>query len=154
MSCTCNEKPWFPFKVRAKVGEFERIISFKPGFICEVEGPRSHGRHGVEMLWTLVGEKGAVQFLFFTGWEPDYEYPSQDKTDWSMPADLGYHSPRPMYEDQVSNGTDCPFLPPGSTCYYDGSGLNAIEAWKVFVREGEEALWEHLTHYYRSVFSN
>ena len=154
--CSCNSKPFFPAKVKAKVGDFERVITFRPGFVCENIGKSyGHGRHGMELLFLLKGEKGAMQFLLYTGWGPDWEEFSQPNGIshlFPMPADLGYHSPKPMYEGQepVLDGEDCPWL--GVPCYYDGSGLAANAAFKVLVQGGEEALWDFLEEAYKSRF--
>ena len=93
-----------------------------------------YGQHCVDMTFYVKGPKGTVQFKLFTGWYPRI-IPTPD-TLWQelcaplqveehenpLPADLGYHSPVPMYEGQQLY--DCTLLPEGK-CYYDGSGLNA-----------------------------
>lgn len=48
--------------------------------------------------------------------------------------DLGYHSRRPMYDDQSIHQESCDWLD-GAPCYYDGSSLN-----------GERFLQDFLTH--------
>lgn len=149
--CSCGKRPFFPAKVRAKVGDFERVITFMPGFRCELTGPRSHGRHGMDMLWLLIGEKGTVQFKLFTGWEPNWV--SHAKCDFGpMPADLGYHSKTPRYEGQSLMDGECPWT--GGPCYYDGSGLCADDAFKVFVSEGEDALWALMEETYQQTFED
>lgn len=152
--CTCNQRPFFPAKVRAKAGEFERIITFRQGFVCEkyLANPNDmsgHGRHGMDMLFLLVGERGVIQFLTFIGWQPDWEY-RVGKESWTMPADLGYHAREPQYEGQLAQD-DCPWL--GDKCYYDGSGLRANDVFQVFVRDGEEALWAFLESEYKERFA-
>jgi len=67
-----------------------------------------------------------------------------------LPADLGYHSPNPMYDGQESMGA-CQYLD-GKTCYYDGSGLDAEEIYKVLVEKGSDAVWEELEKYYVETF--
>jgi hypothetical protein len=57
-----------------------------------------------------------------------------------------------MYEDQRDRG-DCAYLD-GRPCYYDGSGLNAEDAFDVFTDEGEEALWTFLERYYEATFND
>ena len=129
--CNCNDTPYFPAKVRATVDGFERIISFKSGYVCPGQGGSSHGRHGMDLIFV------------FTGWCPDWDRfmsPAQfEKQLGVMPADIGYHSPTPMYKNQLDVG-NC--LWTGSAhCYSDGSALNAADA-----------LWQHLADYYRATF--
>ena len=66
-----------------------------------------------------------------------------------LPADLGYHSPKPRYEDQ-SAMDDCDIL--GGECYYDGSGLNAERVYERLLREGDQGVWLALEGYYEDVF--
>ncbi len=66
------------------------------------------------------------------------------------PTDLGYHSPEPRYEGQTSMGA-CEALG-GKECFYDGSGLNAYDAFGVLVAEGSEGLWKFLEKYWHDVF--
>jgi hypothetical protein len=90
-----------------------------------------------------------------------------------LPADLGYHSPGPMYEGQepirhiyksmkVVDGVMippiygdpviCPYLEGDVPCYYDGSGLNAQDIYKILIRDGIEAVWAELKDYHESTF--
>lgn len=55
--CCCGDV-YYPAKVRASVNGFERCITFRPGYICPQSGGNSHGRHGMEMLFMLKGDKG------------------------------------------------------------------------------------------------
>lgn len=71
-----------------------------------------------------------------------------------MPADIGYHSPRPLQEyeepDKPSQKS-CEFLG-GAPCWYDGSGANAQGVFDKFVAGGEEALWEEMERWYKMTF--
>lgn len=108
----------------------------------------------------LKGEKGAVQFVVYTGWhlphvtkELDQKPVYRDRPHLlchPMPADLGYHSPIPQYEGQRPMEGVCQEL--GGTCYYDGSGLNAERVFEVLLREGSDGVWRELEEYYTSVF--
>ena len=103
------------------------------------------------MHFVLKGPKGAVQFLLFTGWQLPHVLEEWKERKFSievMPADLGYHSPKPMYDDQRPM-PDCEYLD-GLPCYYDGSTLNAERPYKVLTEQGEDALWEFLKDYYKS----
>lgn len=119
----------------------------------------SHGIHGVEIIFLSKGEKGVVQFVIFSDWraqrkEADrIEYRNIVKWggDYFMVADLGYHSPVPLYEGQPVSSKRCEYLG-GKPCYYDESGLNAVDAMYSLVNGGDEGLWEFLDAYYESVF--
>jgi hypothetical protein len=43
-----------------------------------------------------------------------------------LPFDVGYHSPKPMFEGHESMDGACSTLD-GKPCYYEGGGLRAIE---------------------------
>ena len=104
----------------------KRVLHFEPGFdcirfeckhgskICKPGGGGSHGRHGLQMRWVVLGDKGAVQFLLMTGWsvEPGEfgnEFRQSTSELYPMPSDLGYHSLVPHYEGQPSRG-ECEYL--------------------------------------------
>jgi hypothetical protein len=127
-----------------------------------------YSQHCVDMVWMLKGPLGIVQFRLFTGWSvrviglptldwqelsmsrPRYHSPEEhEAVSAPMPADIGYHSPKPMYEDQTS--MKCELLPQGQ-CYYDGSTLNADRYFAILVHEGGEALWKALEEYYHERF--
>lgn len=124
----------------------------KPGF------GGSHGCHGLNILFVSQGQEGAVQFLMFTGWIPQYAEQSsigvrsiRESGLHMMPADLGYHSKTPRYEGQNKIQEACEFCD-GQPCYYDGSSLNANDAMYALVNGGDDALWRFLDAYYASVF--
>lgn len=139
---------------------FERIVEFTPAHDCirlpcrwgkETCAPGKGGSHGigaVDMRMVLKGSKGAVQFLLSTGWY--MEETPRSSSMGPLASDLGYHSPKPMYEEQTTMGP-CPYLD-GADCYYDGSGLNADAVFDIMRREGGEAVWKALEGYYRSTF--
>jgi hypothetical protein len=148
----------------------EHIIKFEQGYDCItfecVHGSKqcipggggSHGRHGLSIRFVSKGDSGAVQFLLYTGWLPQFAEPSnigcRNVRDWGnsvMPADLGYHSKAPKYEGQDPIDKACEFCD-GQPCYYDGSGLNSYDAMYALVNGGEDALWIFLDSYYQNVF--
>src|SRR3990167_3827031 len=160
-NCKCGEGPYFPAVVRAEVNGYERVISFTPGWVCSVQGGKSHGRHGGSLIFLLREgcredphglEKPAtaVHLIISTGWCPDWVEMRTHQLP-SYPSDLGYHSPEPRYEGQESKD-NCPWL--SGTCYSDGSGINAQEAFGVLVRDGEEALWTCLEKYHQRLFQH
>ena len=139
-------------------GKFERLIMFSPSYD---ERRKGYGIHGMEMRFLVKGPKGAVQFLVFTNWMlPHVKKELLDRVDKGEnlhpclfeghPADLGYHSPKPMYKGQSAMSNDCDVL--GGKCYYDGSGLNAERPFGILVSQGLESLWNFLEEYYGSVF--
>ena len=91
-----------------------------------------------------------------------------------MAADLGYHSPKPMYEghkpmrhiykhmrftapDQFVPGVYgdpviCPYLDGGVPCYYDGSRLQAERVLERLLREGDAGVWQALEELYERTF--
>lgn len=152
--CDCNQCPDFPMKVRANIFGYERIISFKPGFVCSVDwnGPnsgKSHGQHGMDLLFVLKKDKKAIQFRIYTGWGIN-DSRRRDDIRPPMAADLGYHSPTPRYKGHIMMTKNCEII--GGKCYYDGSTLRAIDTFKVLLQQGEEALWGVLEKEHRSVF--
>jgi uncharacterized protein (TIGR02996 family) len=161
-------------RVRTAAG-FVRRVEFAPAYDRRPKkaGDPDYGIHGVDLRLALVGPKGAVQFVLFTNWHlPEVQGSmlehqatrlvagrSRQETVAALgalftplPADLGYHSKRPMYEGQepMGNGEPCDYL--GVPCYYDGSGLGARRPWEALLRGGHEAVWKLLEDEYRDRF--
>lgn len=142
--------------------KFERIVKLRPAYDKRNPEPKKdYGIHGVDLLFVLKGKKGAVQFLVFTGWHLPKVQKELDEKPFNpkfpylfhkpMPADIGYHSPKPMYEDHKPLTKSCKILD-GKPCYYDGSGLQAEKVFEILVREGSEGLWKYLEKYYNATF--
>lgn len=131
---------------------------------CHPGSGGSHGVHGLEIGFYVYGDCGVVQFRLSTGWLPQkveknkighLEFKASFKalSDlFPIPTDLGYHAYKPQYEGQTSRST-CKFLG-GKECYYDGSILNANDAFYTLLNGGEEKLFEFLEQYYLCVFEN
>ncbi len=149
----------------------EHIIRFEAGFncikfecrygseSCKPGSGGSHGKHGLQIRFVSKGDAGAIQFVIYTGWIPQFVKPSQTHVrnidDWGshmMPADLGYHSKTAKYNGHKPIDDTCEFCD-GLPCYYDGSGLNAYDAMYALVNGGDIALWIFLDAYYESVFN-
>jgi len=151
----------------------EHIVRFERGYDCmKFEcinrskkcfpgSGGSHGKHGLAIRFVSKGVDGAVQFLLYTGWLP--QFAEKDSIgyrfiwDWGsglgfMPADLSYHSKVARYEGQDHVQDSCEFCD-GKPCYYDGSGLNASDAMYALVNGGDKALWEFLDAYYENIFN-
>jgi hypothetical protein len=106
------------------------------------------------MLFTLIGEHGAVTFMLFTGWHlphvvEEYEIKGADILK-PMPADIGYHSPYDMYEGQEPREDVCEYI--GVPCYQDGSALYAQEFYRELVEKGSKGLWKKMIKYYKQQF--
>lgn len=141
----------------------ERKIEFYPAYDKRNTDPnKNYGMGGVTLSFYLIGEKGAIQFVVYTNWhlphvqheidskppkEP-YPYLSHSPT----PADIGYHSYKPMYEGQLPMEGECHLL--GKTCYYDGSGLQAEDVFKILLEGGSEAVWKDMERRYAEQFQN
>lgn len=137
---------------------FEYIVDFEPAWDKTDPDPKKNcGVHGVEMRMVLKGEDGAVQFLLYTSWMLDMVADEVNSfmvpipASAPLPADLGYHSPKPMYDGHEAMGS-CAYLD-GADCYYDGSGLNAQRIWNTLVKEGSNGVWRELREYYKETFN-
>jgi len=137
---------------------YERIIEFTPAYDKRDDDPaKNYGVHGVNLRFVLKGPEGAVQFLLYTNWHlphvaKEWENKPRILTD-PMPADVGYHSPVPMYEDQLIMSETCSYLD-GKPCYYDGSGLMAQDGYEALVSGGGPGIWDYLENYYRATFED
>lgn len=137
-----------------------REVKFTPAYDKRDPDPaKNYGVRGVTLTFYVHGEKGAVQFVIYTNWmtpevqkEIDAQLPD-GRFPWllhePMPADLGYHSRKPLYEDQHGR-SDCDLL--GGECYYDGSTLNAERLMDTLRLEGDEGVWRELEAYYFQTF--
>lgn len=136
--------------------KFECINESK---LCKPGSGGSHGRHGMNIRFISKGEQGAVQFVLYTGWLPQFVSQSnigyREIKDWGhtpIPADLGYHSKSPMYDGQTVIDNSCEWCD-GNPCYYDGSWLNASDAVYSLLNGGDKVLWSFLDGYYKHVFN-
>lgn len=142
----------------------ERIVEFTPAWDWRSPEPeKNYGIHGVELRMVLKGPEGAVQFVVYTNWQLNHvkdEFVKKmlrTREDMTclllpMPADVGYHSPKPTYEgQQPMDGTPCPYLD-GKPCYYDGSGLRAEGVFQIMLTEGSDGVWKFLEKYYDELF--
>lgn len=137
-------------------------IKFTPAYDKRPKKPGDpqYGIHGVTIWFYLKGELGAVQFSLYTNWQlPHVQAEFDAKPPHSqfpymfhepMPTDLGFHSPKPLYEGQTKMSDDCELL--GGTCYYDGSSLNAIPVFDRLRAEGDSGVWAALGEYYTATF--
>lgn len=124
----------------------ERITKLTPAYDKRHKDPKkNYGIHGVDVRMILKGDLGAVQFVLFTNWYLKHI----DKSRWSdymkepLPADLGYHSPKPKYEGHTRITESCEYLD-GKPCYYDGCGVAAGVIYDILLKEGSDGVWEEL----------
>ena len=138
----------------------ERKIYFEPAY--DKRNPdeaKNYGIHGLDIRFVLKGDKGAVQFVIYTNWQlPHVQKELARKATKDnlflylpMPADVGWHSPVPIYQDQEPISEECEYLD-GKPCYYDGSTFHAEKVFDILVAEGDEAVWKYLEDYYNQVF--
>ncbi len=134
--------------------KFTREIRFSKAFDKRNTDPKKNfGIHGMNFRFLLKGPEGIVQFLFYSGiMLPAVADELAEKAmgfrTW-MGADLGYHSPKPVWEGQAE--MPCDLMPTGK-CYYDGSGLQAEVVADAFVSEGEDAVWKYMREFYAYQF--
>lgn len=152
-------------------GDLERRIEFVAGYdhmgFKEDCGGGGHGRHGMELAFILIGPLGAVQWrCVMSNWfpgnidtigtipstEPVSLVPANVRIGDTYAQDLGYHSPKPLWDGQEEYARDDCHLLPGGTCYYDGSGLNAGPVLEAFLSYGPMAVWAALGRYYQETF--
>jgi hypothetical protein len=175
--------------------ELQEITEFFPAYDKRDPNPKkNYGIQGVSMRMLVKGPEGAVQFLLYTNWHlPHVAEEMRKRTAMRLltssslrlfeplPADLGYHSLKPMYEGQKVMGaekfdfdhktilkgatgeisiptmiqtgtfTPCDVLD-GKPCYYDGSSLKAERIFNVLLVEGSAGVWRELRKYYIETF--
>lgn len=122
-------------------------------------GATNYGIGGCTIRFILKGPLGAVQFVIYTDWYPPHVQQAVSATSVIRPmgGDVGYHSPRHMYEGQgaLCGPGECPYVPDGAECFYDGSSLRADE-WvrDILLRGGSDAVWKALEDEYADRFGS
>jgi hypothetical protein len=132
---------------------FEKITKVRLPFDMRNPDPKkNYGIHGLDIWFVLKGPLGAVQYaVTFPVFLPHV----RDELERKDPVysllreirgfDVGYHSPKPMYEGQSE--MECEHLE-GGKCFYDGSSLRSDEWTKeIFSTTGEppeKVLWAML----------
>ena len=137
-------------------------IRFYPAWDKRSSDPhKNYGISSVDLKFMLYGDRGVIQFVIYTGWHlPEVQVeldgraprkPFPYLSHQPMAADLGYHSPVPMYEGQEVVSDNCEYLD-GAPCYYDGSSLAADRVFDCLRREGDEGVWRELEATYADRF--
>ena len=138
---------------------FETIVWVAPAYDRQSEG---YGVGACRITFVLKGPLGAVQFMIGTEWytpsarEHLLNFPHTTKRCLEMKPsgwDVGYHSPKPMYQGHSPMGGTCELVE-GGQCYYDGSGLMAEEWVEGFVSGGTKWLWPRLRSQYAEWFED
>lgn len=137
--------------------KLERIIEITPAFDKRHLDPsKNYGIGSCVIRMVLKGPKGAYQFILDTGWDlphvQEYLVKEHDQPKNycrnPMPADVGYHSSKPMYEGQTQMSGKCEFVE-GGKCYYDGSTLHANSVYLMLLEGGSEKVWQYLEKLYK-----
>ena len=140
----------------------ERIVWVSSGFDKRHTDPKkNYGIGACRITFVLKGAEGAVQFMIGTDWYPpvvqrerrQQRHDFDTRFDKIKPDgwDVGYHSPKPMYEGQTPMERSCELVA-GGVCYYDGSGLRADDWVEQFILGGTPWLWPQLETEYRVRF--
>lgn len=137
--------------------DFTRRVEAEPAFDLRSPDPNhDRGIHGVTLRFIVARDRRAVVFLLFTNWYlPHVAVELADRPDAiallkPIPAEVGYHSPEPLYDGQKLLIEDCPYT--GGACYSDGSFLSAVQAFETLVTGGTTALWAWLDNRWRETF--
>jgi hypothetical protein len=130
--------------------EFERRVVFHPAWDKRDPDPKKDcGIHGVEIVFGLIGAKGAITFTLYTNWDlPEVRPMRSPPRSAPMPADLGRHSYIKLYSCDAKRD-DCDWLAGGKPCYYEGSTLAAEPVFERLLREGDAGVWAALEETYR-----
>ena len=133
----------------------EQRIEWTPAFDRRhADDSKNYGIGSMSIKFLLKGELGTVQFYILSGWYLRHvrkEYKNHPGFADPMGADVGYHSPKPIYDNQSPSEDSCLYLD-GKPCYYDGSGLAADDLFNKFIAEGIDVVWNELEEYYASIF--
>lgn len=148
------------------MSDFERRIKFRPGYnYLHETGPKSRGQHGMEIAFALIGEEGAVSFEFHTMWTPlgvvDEGSTEAVHTDYiaGRYGSRCIHPPsgkavfihwRREFDSYLNGPDECHWLD-GAPCWGDATYSGSDPILADFIKEGEDAVWRHLTEWYEHV---
>ena len=138
-------------------------IIIKPAFDKRNPDPaKDYGIHGCNMIFYLKGPKGVAHFVISTNWHLPHvaEYllaNSLIDLDFKcrffpIPAELGYHSPVPIYKGQSK--TKCNIFEQGYCYYYDGSIDAARKVYRILLTSGSDGTWKKLEEECERHFGN
>jgi len=133
--------------------EFERRTEIRPAFDKRDPDPKkNYGIHGCELCFFLIKDNRAIQFIIYTDFHLSHvREEMREKPHWgSMGADVGYHSPEPMYDGQNAMGKDCHLIE--GPCYYDGSSLQAEDMFNLLCEKGSDEVWKEMEKNWNDFF--
>ncbi len=152
------------------LGPYETVVHYEPGKTDQPELRDYMNRTG-RLTWQLRGHHGTVTFVLMPGWyTPDDERqlrqalgPMQNTMPAApnipFPIDLGIHWKTPLYKDDqakprdVTGQDNCQYLD-DSPCYYDGTGLGAMDMFAAMTRKGNEGIWPGLVNRYEGTLDS
>jgi hypothetical protein len=132
-----------------------REIEFSPAYDKRNVDGKNYGIHGVDIKFLIRNDKGVIQFVIYTDWHLPHvieELKFGIYRPHTFGADLGYHSPKPLYEGQTMLTDNCHYL--NGPCYYDGSGLQAEEMYQQLIAEGSKSVWKSLEEIHKERFGD
>jgi hypothetical protein len=139
---------------------FEKIIKLNPAWDKTHSDPnKNYGLHCVDLIFQLKGEKGAYEFVVFTGWHLPHVQERLDHKPLGefpylfhkpQPAYVNYHSKEKQYPEQEISNEKCPLTE--GICYSDGSCSDADRVFEILVCEGSEGIWKELERLYKLRF--
>jgi len=143
--------------------KFERIVNVVPAYDKRDPDPKkNYGIHGAHLHFILKGDLGAVEFNIGTNWYlphvaeelrlKDNHYGGRSCFE-PTPYSIGYHSPKPTYEDQVMSAVECKYLN-GKSCYFGDSVTYSDVPFQILISMGSEAMWCWMEKYYKERFED
>ena len=113
------------------------------------------GRHGVELLFLLTGNRGVVEMCVFTGWglKPikGSRIPSDVMTHHPCPARMNFHSPVLLSDANAIKEDACGLLE-GCPCWCLTTFHEEHDRmFQVLLLEGSEGVWREMEKFYRSI---
>ena len=131
--------------VQLEIVQFDKQVKFVAAFDRRHPDPaQDYGIHGVDALFTLAGEKGAIRFVLFTSWHFDV-----NRADAPMPAQVEVHS-KGDHWGTAQHADDCDIL--GGECWYKCYFNLAQEAYNALVNYGDDGLWSWMECRYNVEF--
>ena len=142
--------------------QFEERIEVTPAWDKRDDDPhKNYGIGGVDFRFALLEKTTGTAMVFVLGthWHWLDAVPgfggegvhSLTPKMGPMPYDLGYHSPKPMYEGQEPIESECSYVG-GGQCFYDGSTLAAEPLFDILLREGREGVFQTLREQWEGRF--
>ena len=132
----------------------ERIVKFHPAWDKRSSIPEENfGIGAVSGMLILMGDEGAVSFLFSTGiYLPNTidHLKANSNCLNGMGIAVGYHSLEPNFEGQKEE--KCDVLKEGKGYCGMASFTLARNYFNILVRHGDEFIWTRLEKYYKEIF--